>query len=120
MESKVVELKKVCPRCGSEYSYIERRSVGGNIYYYAVHYYRDPSGKRRVRKCYLGPETYEYVTRTHVREGLTLKGMVDSERALAYIDALIKVIPQLKLDRNVRRKLARRFHRIAEELEKEE
>ena len=109
---------KACPRCGTPYSYIEKRKVGDKVYYYAVHYYRGPDGKRRVRKCYLGPEVYEYVSRMHLREGLTLRGMIDAGRVLAYLDALINTIPRLELDSSVRRKLAERFRRLAEELEK--
>jgi len=117
------EVKK-CPRCGLPFSYIKARKRGGRVYYYAVHYYgyERVGGRvvKKVRECYLGPEVYEYVTRTHVREGLTLKGLIDSDRALYYLDALIKIIPQLKLDKNVRKRLSERFKRLAEELEKEE
>jgi hypothetical protein len=44
--------EKLCPKCGSPYSYIEERKVGNNIYYYAVHYSKT-RGKRRKRYCYL-------------------------------------------------------------------
>ena len=54
----------------------------------------------------------------HLREGLVLKGLIDAGRVLAYLDALINTIPRLELDKEVRRKLAERFRRLAEELEK--
>ncbi len=51
---------RVCPRCGQPISYIERRRIGNNVYYYAVHYEgyeRGPDEKPRpkLRRCYLGP-----------------------------------------------------------------
>ena len=55
--------------------------------------------RKRVRKCYLGPEgSYEYVTRTHEREGLVFRGAVDRERILAYLDALIGYVSKVELD----------------------
>jgi len=104
---------KICPRCGAPYSWIERRESKGNVYYYAVHVYKDPeSGKRRVKKCYLGPEEYEYVSRLHIKEGLTLKGLRDSQRALEYLDALISYLQSVELDNSLRRELGLRFMRI--------
>ena len=87
---------RVCPRCGLPYSYIERRVVGGRVYLYAVHIYKAKEGgktKRRVRKCYLGPEdSYEYVSMMHEREGLRLKGLMNRERIIEYLDAIIRYI----------------------------
>jgi len=103
---------KLCPRCGAPYSWIERRESGGRVYYYAVHVYKDSSGKRRVKKCYLGPEEYEYVSRLHAKEGLTLKGLRDSQRALEYLDALIAYLQTVELDNALRRELGLRFMRI--------
>lgn len=112
----------VCPRCGLPFSYVKSRRRGGKVYYYAVHYlgYERVGGRVRknVRECYLGPEFYDYVSRLHVRERLILKGLVDTERALSYLDALINIIPQLELEKEMRRKLAERFRRLAEKLEK--
>jgi len=63
-------------------SYTESRRVGDRVYIYAVHYVGyskvDNKVRKRVRKCYLGPEVYEYVSRLHVREGLELRGLRDS------------------------------------------
>lgn len=62
---------KVCPRCGAEYSWIERRVTPHNVYLLAVHVYKE-DGKRRVRKCYLGPEElYKHVERVHNLDALT-------------------------------------------------
>jgi len=87
---------RICPRCGLPYSYIERRSVGGRVYLYAVHIYKAKEGgkvKRRVRKCYLGPEdSYEYVSKLHEREGIVLRGLADRERVIKYLDDIIRYI----------------------------
>ena len=45
--------------------------------------------RKKTRECYLGSEEYDYVTVTHEREGLVLRGLSDSDRALEYLDALI-------------------------------
>lgn len=82
-------MEKVCPRCGERYSYIERRRVGRNVYLYAVHYWRDESGRRRVRKCYLGPLTYEYVSHLH---DFTLRGLSVKERNLQYLETLLHLV----------------------------
>ena len=56
-----------CPRCGKPISWVEKRTVGNNVYYYAVHYEGSIriGGKveKKVRKCYLGPEEYKYFMR---------------------------------------------------------
>ena len=87
---------RVCPRCGLPYSYIERRVVGGRVYLYAVHITKVKEGgkvKRRVRKCYLGPEdSYEYVSKLHEREGIVLRGLADRQRIIKYLDAIIRYI----------------------------
>jgi hypothetical protein len=45
----------ICPRCGQKYDYLEERQRGGNIYLYAIHVTWE-GGKRKLRKCYLGPK----------------------------------------------------------------
>lgn len=72
-----------CPKCGMGYNYIERVKRGGNVYCYAVH----RLGKEK-RKCYLGPERYIYVSRTHAKEGLTFAGPQVEKRALLYLEKL--------------------------------
>jgi uncharacterized C2H2 Zn-finger protein len=84
--------EKVCPRCGQPYSYIESYRRGQQTYYVAVHYegYEKVEGKKRVkkkvRKCYLGPQTYKYVEKLHE---LGLSGAVDRERFKRYFRELL-------------------------------
>lgn len=110
-------MKGICPRCGVKINWIERRRVGDSIYYYAVHETKI-EGKRHIRKCYLGPETYEYVSRTHAREGLVLRGLLDSDRVLDYLDAIIAYLEANPLEPQVARHLAVKFKLLAERLEK--
>jgi len=85
---------KVCPKCGEPISYIERRRIGGHVYIYAVHYYgyeRGPDGKvrRKIRKCYLGPEAYTYVSRTL---GVPFRGLAAGEAGalVEYVEAVAR------------------------------
>ncbi len=91
--SKTSEAEKpLCPRCGNPISWYEKRRVGNQTYIYAVHYL----GKKKVRKCYLGPlGSYEYVSRTHVREGLSFYGPLNENRLLEYANALLDTLPSL-------------------------
>jgi len=64
---------KTCPRCGLPYSYLERHRIGSRVYLYAVHYEgyeKGPDGRvrKRVRKCYLGPE--EALQEAYISHGL--------------------------------------------------
>lgn len=78
---------KVCPRCGEAYNWIETRRVNDNqVYFYAVHDYgRGPDGKRKVKKCYLGPKEYFYVAHLHYKEGLDLHGLIIQDRLFNYL-----------------------------------
>ena len=110
--------ERICPRCGERYSWIERHRRGNRVYLVAVHYlgtvYEGGKRKKRVRKCYLGPEdSYEYVTRTHGREGLVLRGAIDRDRALLYLDILISYLEHVELDRETASRLAGQFERAA-------
>jgi hypothetical protein len=92
----------VCPRCGQPISYIERHRRNGHVYYYAVHYLgyeRVPDGRvlKRLRKCYLGPEAYTEVSRTHGDLGLTFRGLLEGDRELEYLEGLVAAI-EAKLD----------------------
>ena len=82
--------ERVCPRCGQPYSYIESYTRGSQTYYVAVHYegYEKVEGKvkKRVRKCYLGPQTYRYVEKLHE---LGLSGPIDRERFKRYFRELL-------------------------------
>jgi uncharacterized protein (DUF1778 family) len=86
------ESEKICPRCGMKFSYVEERRIGNNSYFYAVHVSREGK-KRRVRKCYLGPSgSYVHVSHLHRDEGLELKGLMDRNRAIEYMNRLIDYI----------------------------
>jgi len=76
--------KRICPRCGLRYSWIERKRVGYHEYFYAVHV---DGGARK--KCYLGPKTYENVTKLHYDMALVLKGLLDRDRAVEYLEILL-------------------------------
>jgi len=83
----------VCRRCGRPISWIETRRRGDQVYYYAVHYsgyIRDSSGKvrKRVTKCYLGPQEYVYVSKLHEDLGLALRGAIDPGRVYQYLKVL--------------------------------
>ena len=114
----MASMENICPRCGRPYSYIKRKRVGDKVYLYAVHYlgYEKVGGKikKKTKECYLGPEeSYEYVTRTHAKEGLVLRGLADRDRALSYLDALINYIASIEIDRELALRLADRFMRLA-------
>jgi hypothetical protein len=89
-EAEKAEEKKLCPRCNQPYSYIESYTKGSQKYYVAVHYegYEKVEGKvkKRVRKCYLGPQTYRYVEKLHE---LGLSGPIDRERFKRYFRELL-------------------------------
>ena len=114
----------ICPRCGLPYSWVERRRVPktGRYYVYAVHYegYTKVEGriKKKKRYCYLGPAgSYEYVSRLHGKEGLNLKGLLDSDRALEYLDALIGYLENAELERREALRLAAKLRRLLKKLE---
>jgi len=65
----------VCPKCGQPIDWLERKRVNGQIYYVAAHVYHE-NGKRKVRRCYLGPEKYIYGNMTQSREGIQVKGLI--------------------------------------------
>jgi hypothetical protein len=92
--SRDEKAERVCPRCGQPYSYIESYTRGSQTYYVAVHYegYEkvEKGGKKKVkkkvRKCYLGPQTYKYVEKLHE---LGLSGPIDRERFKRYFRELL-------------------------------
>jgi len=84
---------KVCPRCGEKFTSIEVKRINGRVYYYAVHSF---NGFRR--KCYLGPEYYEYVTRLHFNE-LTLQGAVIEERLINYLLSIIETLNKMEIEK---------------------
>jgi len=97
------EAKPRCPRCGAEISWIESQDKGGRVYYYAVHYlgYSKSGSKvrKKIRKCYLGPEEYVYVSRLHSDLGLKFKGAVIEKRVVHYLDMFTEALVRADLDR---------------------
>ena len=125
------EVKPRCPRCGAEISWIETQKKKDRVYYYAVHYtgYDKVGSKvrKKVRKCYLGPEEYEYVSRLHSDLGLKLEGAVVEKRVVHYLDAFVEALVKADLDRltlveiiNKLKHLTERLDEYVKELEKEE
>jgi hypothetical protein len=81
------ETQKICPRCGEPYRWIYRENIHGRSYLYAVHEYVDENGRKRRRKCYLGPEgNYEYVSATH---DLEFYGLTKEDRYIRYLEEII-------------------------------
>ena len=82
-----------CPKCGRVIDWVERRVVNGHVYVYAAHV-SVVDGKRKITKCYFGPDRYTYATKTHSDMGIELKGMAyeidggPGSRFLDYINDL--------------------------------
>jgi len=96
MEEKIRELK-ICPKCGRPISYIEKQVKKSNVYYVAVHYLgyeRTPDGRvrKKVKKCYLGPEDYKYVTRQH---NFILHGWVVETREKEYLERILAKLDEI-------------------------
>lgn len=103
---------EVCPRCGAAVSWVERRKRGSRTYYYAVHE-EYVGGKRRVRKCYLGPDAYTYVTITH--RGVVFRGMMDGERIVDYVRSIPRMLSGASED--LKRRVVEALREVLEELE---
>lgn len=112
MAEKKSSSKKVkCPRCGA-LGWIQVKRISGRYYYYCVHY----EGKGKRRYCYLGPDIYEYASRTHAREGLVLRGLSDRERVIAYLDAIIMYLERNPLEPELAERLAEKLEQLAKGL----
>lgn len=107
------KFKGICPVCGQPYSWIETKMIGSQVYYYYVHYMGVEGKKKRVRKCYLGPQSYIYVSKLHEKERLVLRGLVDKDRGIEYLRALINWLEITELDKNTALQLAKLFERAA-------
>jgi hypothetical protein len=109
-----------CPRCGRPVNYVERQRRGGRWYYYAAHYEGcDIVGgrvRKRVRKCYLGPEEYEYVTRTHGDLGVIFRGAINSTRIISYLDELLDNVDYINLNRHTAMEIIDRLERLVKRL----
>jgi hypothetical protein len=87
MSLSQITQRKVCPKCGQPYSYIEEIDIGGRLYLYAVHYVKDESGKRKKKRCYLGPKDgYEYVSKTH---DIIFYGLDREDRYMTYLEEIL-------------------------------
>lgn len=110
----------VCPRCGDLASYVEKQRRGARYYYYAVHYSGCAAAggkvKKHVKKCYLGPEEYEYVTRTHSDLGIVFRGAINSARIIDYLDELLDHVDDVKLDRHTTIEIIDRLERLIKRL----
>ena len=110
--------ERVCPRCGSRYSWLERKAIHGRIYVYAVHEWRE-GGRRRRKWCLLGPEDkYIHASTTHEAYGLVLRGAIDSSRLYNYLDTITSYLLQhhktLDIDRHRAQILAQKLEKLAE------
>lgn len=76
---------KTCPRCSQPYKYVEKRLIKEQTYYYALHYYFDENGRKHVKKCYLGAETYIYVKRVHMDSKINFHGYIIQNRYKEYL-----------------------------------
>ena len=90
---------RVCPRCGRPIDWLERRVVNGHVYYYAYHYVKDENGKQKVKKCYLGPEKYDYANRVLATAGIQVKSLAhqlteDKPLIASQLEELAKVIEE--------------------------
>ncbi len=90
---------RVCPRCGRPIDWIERRIKNGHVYIYAYHYVKDENGKRKVKKCYLGPEKYDYANRVLATAGIQVKSLahqlIDDKPLIAsQLEDLVKAVEE--------------------------
>jgi len=94
---EIIRNLKICPKCGLPISYIEKQVKKSNTYYIAVHYLgyeRTPDGRvrKKVKKCYLGPEDYKYVTKQH---SFTLHGWVVEQREKEYLEKILAKLEEI-------------------------
>jgi saccharopine dehydrogenase-like NADP-dependent oxidoreductase len=87
MSRETLLKKGICPRCGQPFRWIYSETIYGRAYLYAVHEYVDENGRKKRRKCYLGPaDSYEYVSKTH---DLEFYGMTKDDRYIRYLEEII-------------------------------
>jgi len=87
MSREALLRKGICPRCGKPFRWIYSETIHGRTYLYAVHEYVDENGRKKRRKCYLGPsDSYEYVSKTH---DLEFYGMTKDDRYIRYLEEII-------------------------------
>jgi len=44
--------RKICLKCGLPCCYIDEEEIGGRVYLYVNHYYKDPGDRKREEKIY--------------------------------------------------------------------
>ena len=112
MKVRGLKVGDPCPRCGRPISWFETRRVGNREYDYAAHYNSKKKSKRDL--CYLGPKgRYVYVTKTHEKEGLILKGLSDPNRVLEYLEILLK---RILIDERLKEEVKKRYSGLFKEL----
>jgi len=85
MNDKESTDKPVCPRCGQLGGYLWARTVNDRKYYYWVHETK-VNGKRKVRRCYLGPQEYSHAS---IFNPIGLAGALDKDRFAKYARELL-------------------------------
>ena len=100
-EERIPKRGDRCPVCGLPIDWVERRVVNGHIYYYAWHVITNENGQKRRKKCYLGAERYDYVSRKNVDLGTIFRGMAydPAQRLAEYVNgALDKLSVKVQSD----------------------
>jgi len=84
--------KATCPRCGAE-GILEIFNVNNRQYLRVIHYYYDTKGKRRKKRCYIGPlEDYEHVNRLHELGVTNLKDFNPAKIVMNTVENFIKLV----------------------------
>jgi len=118
---------RVCPRCGRPIDWLERRVVNGHVYYYAWHIIVDKNGQKRRKKCYLGPEKYDYANRVLATAGIQVKSLarqlIDDKPLIAsQLEELAKAIEEkmakAEISAYTAQQLADRLQGLADRLRK--
>ena len=103
--------ERICPRCGRPYNWLDRKTIDGRRYLFAVHVING------VRKsCYLGPEDgYVHAARTHPFLQLSAFGASpheELERRLEYIEESFRSLPKLVSTEEDRRRVLEVLDRV--------
>jgi len=78
--------RKICPRCGQPFRWIYSETIHGRTYLYVVHEVVE-EGKKKRRKCYLGPtDSYVYVSMMH---DLSFYGLIKEDRYIRYLEEIL-------------------------------
>jgi len=89
MSREALLKKGICPRCGQPFRWIYSETIYGRTYLYAVHEYLDENGRKKRKKCYLGPaDSYAYVSMMH---DLEFYGPVRDDRYIKYLEEILSL-----------------------------